>query len=102
MFILRIETVKTMTGHRSKTSIYQSINDGLFPTSVLIGKRAKGWPSDEVHAINAARIGGMSDEHIRALVRKLYTQRVSGVGALCADASGVQVSSPNSHGEVAP
>lgn len=102
MFILRIEAVKTMTGHRSKTSIYQSINDGLFPSGVLIGPRSRGWPLSEVSAINAARIAGMSDEHIRALVRKLYTQRVSGVGTLCADASVVQVSSPNSRGEVAP
>jgi prophage regulatory protein len=34
-----------------------------------------GWPSDEVAAINAARIAGKTDEEVRALVAKLEVSR---------------------------
>jgi prophage regulatory protein len=37
--------------------------------------RAVGWPSEEVQALNAARIAGKSDEEIRALVVKLEAAR---------------------------
>ncbi|MEZ5629359.1 MAG: DUF3987 domain-containing protein [Burkholderiaceae bacterium] len=50
--------VKAETGHRSHASIYNAVNTGLFTKPVPIGRRAVGWPSDEVEAINAARIAG--------------------------------------------
>jgi prophage regulatory protein len=34
-----------------------------------------GWPSDEIDAINSARIAGKTDEEIRALVVKLEADR---------------------------
>jgi prophage regulatory protein len=34
-----------------------------------------GWPSDEIDAINAARIAGKTDEEIIALVAKLEVAR---------------------------
>jgi len=69
--------VKAETGHKSHSSIYNAIKAGLFTTGVAIGQRSKGWPSDEVLAINAARIAGKSDEEIRALVAKLEAARKS-------------------------
>jgi prophage regulatory protein len=67
--------VKAETGHRSHASIYNAIKDGLFTSGVAIGQRSRGWPADEVKAINAARIAGKSDAEIRELVKRLHAQR---------------------------
>ena len=75
MSILRMPAVKAETGHRSHASIYNAIRDGLFTRGVAIGQRSKGWPSEEVAAINAARIAGKSDAEIRELVKRLHSKR---------------------------
>jgi prophage regulatory protein len=75
MSILRMPAVKAETGHRSHASIYTAIKAGLFTTGVAIGQRSVGWPSDEVQAINAARIAGKSDTDIRELVNRLHAKR---------------------------
>jgi prophage regulatory protein len=75
MSIWRMPAVKAETGHRSHASIYTAIRAGLFPTGVAIGRRSKGWPSNEVQAINAARIAGKTDEQIRELVKVLHAKR---------------------------
>lgn len=75
MSILRMPAVKAETGHRSHASIYNAIRDGLFTTGVAIGQRSKGWPSEEVAAINAARIAGKSDAELRELVKRLHLKR---------------------------
>ena len=77
MAILRMQAVKAETGHRSHASIYNAIRDGLFTTGVAIGQRAVGWPSDEVQAINAARIAGQSETEIRELVHRLHAKRAT-------------------------
>ena len=75
MQILRLPAVKGRAGHRSDASIYNAIRDGLFPTGVAIGQRAKGWPDCEVDAIITARIAGKSDAQIRELVQTLHAKR---------------------------
>ena len=75
MSILRMPAVKAETGHRSHASIYNAIKAGLFTTGVAIGQRSVGWPSDEVQAINSARIAGKSDAEIRELVKRLHAKR---------------------------
>jgi len=75
MSILRMPAVKVETGHRSHASIYNAIRAGTFTRPVQIGERAVGWPSDEVQAINAARIAGKSDADIRELVNRLHAKR---------------------------
>jgi prophage regulatory protein len=75
MSILRMPAVKAETGHRSHASIYNAIRAGLFPAGVAIGQRSKGWPSNEVQAINAARIAGKTDDQIRELVKVLHAKR---------------------------
>lgn len=77
MKILRIEAVLEETGHRSHATIYNAVKEGLFPKPVKIGQRAVGWPLSDVHAINAARIAGLTNEQIRALVAQLHSQRSS-------------------------
>ena len=47
---------------------------------VQIGQRSVGWPSDEVLAINQARIAGKSDADIRALVNQLHAARSADPG----------------------
>jgi prophage regulatory protein len=69
--------VKAETGHKSHASIYNAIKAGLFTKPVQIGQRSVGWPSDEVQALNAARIAGKSETEIRELVNRLHAKRTA-------------------------
>lgn len=84
MAIWRIEKCKDEAGYRSHASIYGLIRVGLWTQPVKIGERSSGWPSDEVQAINAARIAGQSDEQIRELVRQLHAKRAEKLAVLMA------------------
>lgn len=75
MKILRLETVKVATGHKSHTSIYSAIKKGLFTVPVRIGLRSVGWPDYEVVALCQARVAGLSDVAIRQLVSDLHASR---------------------------
>jgi prophage regulatory protein len=72
--ILRRKHVENRTG-LSRSTIYLRIQEGTFPRPVSLGSRAVGWPSNEVAAINAARIAGKTNEEVRALVVKLEVAR---------------------------
>ena len=72
--ILRIPAVKSQSG-LSRSTIYQRIAEGLWTRPVSLGARAVGWPSDEIDAINSARIAGKTDDEIRTLVSKLEADR---------------------------
>lgn len=72
--ILRLPAVLRERG-RSRSAHYLDIQEGLFTRPVSIGARAVGWPSDEVAALNAARIAGKTEEQIRALVAELEAAR---------------------------
>ena len=76
MSILRMPAVKAETGHKSHASIYNAINAGCFTRPVKIGERSVGWPSEEVSAINAARIAGKAESEIKELVNRLHAQRI--------------------------
>lgn len=73
--LIRIRSVKAVTGELSSASIYAKIRQGLFPKAVHIGPRSVGWPEYEVKAICAARIAGSSIDEIRALVDRLHSNR---------------------------
>ena len=72
--ILRIPAVKSESG-LSRSTIYLRVSQGLWTKPVSLGARAVGWPSDEVEAINTARIAGNTDDEIRILVKKLEAAR---------------------------
>jgi prophage regulatory protein len=74
--ILRIKSVKAESGY-PRSTLYLRIAQGLWTKPVSLGERAVGWPSEEVAAINAARISGKTDEEIRLLVVKLEAARKS-------------------------
>ena len=76
MSILRMPAVKLETGHKSHASIYTAIKAGMFTQPVQIGQRSVGWPSNEVQAINAARIAGKSETEIKELVNRLHAKRI--------------------------
>jgi prophage regulatory protein len=79
--ILRLPAVKAESG-ASRSTIYLRIQQGLWPKPVRLGPRSVGWPASEVAAINTARIAGMTDEEIRALVIKLEAARKTAANAL--------------------
>lgn len=74
--ILRLPAVKAQSG-ASRSTIYLRIQQGLWPKPVKLGPRSVGWPASEVSALNAARISGMVDTEIRALVATLEAARKS-------------------------
>jgi len=67
-------SVKSESG-LSRSTIYLRVLQGLWTKPVSLGARAVGWPSDEVEAINAARIAGNTDDEIRVLVKELEAAR---------------------------
>ena len=72
--ILRMPAVKIESG-LSRSTIYLRVSQRLWTKPVALGARAVGWPSDEVEALNAARIAGKTDDEIRDLVAELETAR---------------------------
>jgi prophage regulatory protein len=72
--IFRLPVVKAESGY-SRSTIYLRISQGLWTKQVSLGPRCVGWPADEVAALNAARIAGLTDDEIRALVLKLEAAR---------------------------
>jgi prophage regulatory protein len=80
--LLRLPTVKAETG-ASRSTIYLRIQQGLWPKPVKLGPRSVAWPASEVAALNAARIAGMVDAEIRALVTRLEAARKSAASQAC-------------------
>jgi prophage regulatory protein len=74
--ILRLPEVKALSG-LSRSTIYLRMAEGLFPRAIALGPRMIGFRESEVAAVNAARIRGLSDEEIRALVASLFAARQS-------------------------
>lgn len=79
--ILRLPAVKAESG-ASRSTIYLRIQQRLWPKPVKLGPRCVGWPASEVAAINSARIAGMADDEIRALVIKLEAARKNSANPL--------------------
>ena len=72
--ILRLPTVIKRTG-KSRSSVYRDVDLGLLPQPISIGARSIGWPEREIDAVILARIAGVSENEIRALVKRLVAQR---------------------------
>jgi prophage regulatory protein len=77
--ILRRPDVQAETG-LSRSTLYLRIKQGLWTQPVNLGGRTVGWPAREVHALNAARIAGKSDSHIRGLVLSMEAARAGESG----------------------
>ena len=73
MFLKLPETLSQRA--RSSSSHYRDIQNGLFTKPVNLGKRAVGWPLNEVNILNAAQITGLSEAEIKELVVDLHSKR---------------------------
>ena len=78
--ILRLPAVRTTSGLK-KSTLYLRISQGLWTKPISLGGRTVGWPENEIHSLNAARIAGKTDEEIRTLVMKLEAARKAYGGA---------------------
>jgi len=72
--LLRLPEVLRARG-RSRSTHYSDIDRGLFTRAVILGANCVAWPESEVIALNRARISGMPDQEIRALVVRLEAMR---------------------------
>ena len=79
--LVRFPALCVATG-RKPSAQYQDIAAGLFTKGVSIGRRAVGWPSDEVDAIITARVAGWSDTELKQLVQHLHDQRKTAAARL--------------------
>ncbi len=52
---LRLPEVLIRTG-KKRSTIYQGVKDGTFPTPIKLGPRAVGWIESEIEAHNQACI----------------------------------------------
>jgi len=73
--LLRLPDLRIEQGKRSRSSLYNDIQNGLLTAPIKIGRQAVAWPAGEIAAINRARIAGKSDDEIRALVTELHEAR---------------------------
>ena len=74
--LLRLPAVMNATG-QTRSTLYLRIKQRLMTPPVKLGERCAAWPSDEIAAINAARIAGKTDAEIRELVAQLEQQRTA-------------------------
>jgi len=72
--LIRLPQALAATG-KTRSPFYADIARGLMTAPVKLSARAVGWPEPEIAAINAARIAGLSEADIRALVQKLHADR---------------------------
>jgi len=56
------------------TALYAQVKAGLFPPPIKLGRSSR-WIEDEVARAIEARIRGLSDDHLRALVKELVAAR---------------------------
>ncbi|WP_371185059.1 helix-turn-helix transcriptional regulator [Thalassotalea maritima] len=72
--LIRLNEVLTLTAY-PRSTLYQHINDGLFPPQLTIGNRSIAFVEEEVEALIQARIAGKSNEELRKLVADLKSNR---------------------------
>lgn len=72
--LIRLSEVLTRNG-QSRSAFYNGISRGIEPRAIKIGPRAAAWYEDEVNAVVQARIAGLSDNELRALVKRLHAKR---------------------------
>lgn len=76
IILRRLREACTIRG-KSRSGFYADIAQGLMTKPVKLGGRCSGWPSNEIDAINRARIAGKSDDYIKALVTQLEANRAT-------------------------
>ncbi len=62
--ILRLPEVCARTG-RSRSAIYEDMQNGLFPLAVKLGPRAVGWSESEISLWVEKRIQDRDSQHMK-------------------------------------
>jgi len=75
--ILRKPEVLELTGY-SRSTLFNRINDGLFPKQISLGARAVGFVASEVCKVIQSMIEEQSPEQIKSLVAELKASRTTG------------------------
>lgn len=75
--IIRLDEVITVVNF-SKSSIYDLMNKGLFPSSFKIGGRAIAWLESDILKFIDALAQEKSQDEIKVLVDTLRNQRLKG------------------------
>jgi prophage regulatory protein len=57
------------------TTLYNRIQDGLFPTHISLGGRTVGFIASEVNIVQKALISGVSKHHLKSIVSQLIAER---------------------------
>jgi prophage regulatory protein len=74
MALFRVARAMIETG-KSRSALYADVQRGLMVRPVPLSRMAVAFPSEELDAINKARIAGASDDQIRMLVERLHAAR---------------------------
>lgn len=61
--------------HRSRSSHFRDIENGLCTTPIRVGPRSVAWLRYELEMLRSAVIGGKTEFEIRSLVRELHRRR---------------------------
>jgi prophage regulatory protein len=72
--VYRYPALKAQYGY-ARSTIYLLIAQGLWPRPVPLSRRTVGWPEHEVSEVVQARISGMNEDDLRALVSRLHSNR---------------------------
>jgi len=79
--LIRKHKVLALTG-LSKSTLYNRINDGLFPTTISLGARAVAFVASEVDAVIQAMIEEQPPAQIKTLVKELIVRRTANKGGV--------------------
>ena len=60
----------------SRSSFYAKAAAGILTSPIKTGLRSAALPVREIEALNAARIAGVSEAGMKALVQRLHAERV--------------------------
>jgi prophage regulatory protein len=74
----------------SRTTIFTRVKSGVLPPPVSLGDRALGWPAHELAALRRARVAGMDENTLRALVRRMVEARAAEALRIKAELLGAQ------------
>lgn len=72
--IIRKHQVMELIGC-SKSTLYNRVKDGLWPTPISLGARRVGFVLFECETVLSAMIAGKTSEQIKQLVQSLIEQR---------------------------
>lgn len=61
--------------HRSRSSHFRDIKNGLCTTSIKVGPNSAVWLRNELETLRSAVIAGKSEDEIRLLVSELHDAR---------------------------